>query len=92
MFKGLFSALFDALLGMLGLRRASPKIEDIAASNATAEAELVQERAAHAIVTTAAVARADASAGVLRTVTEGSANPGAVADALKRKFPEDFRD
>jgi len=60
MFKGLFSALFDAILGMLGLRRASPKIEDIAASNATAQVELVQERAVHAIVTTAAVARADA--------------------------------
>ena len=91
MFRGLFSALFDALLGMLGLRRASPKIEDIAASNATAEAELVQERVAHAIVTTAAVARADASDSVVRTFTEASSNPGVVADALAKRFPDDFR-
>jgi hypothetical protein len=88
MFKGFFAALFDAILGVFGLRRASPKIEEIAASNATAQAELAQERAANELHTTAAAARSDADSRVVRIITE---SPDSVNAELKRRFPDDFR-
>ncbi len=92
MLKGFFAALFDAILGVFGLRRASPKIEEIAASNATAQAELAQERAANELHTTAATARSDATDSIVRIITETPDRTDAGINAeLKRRFPDDFR-
>lgn len=99
-------AFFGAIVSWVlehffGLKKASdPTPIELAASNATAQTELVQQEAANAVITSAAVARADASDRVVRTIadTPAAADPGtdrppsAVKLALKKQFPDDFRD
>ena len=81
------------LLGLI-FGRKDPAIQDIAASDATAQAELTQQEAANAIITKAGAARADAADRVVRILagqkpgaTDASANA-----ALAAKFPDDFAD
>lgn len=85
--------LFKLLGGLLGsLFKGGPAIEDIAASAATARAELAQERAANEVLTQAAGARADAADRVVRIVADApDRSDPAINAELKRQFPDDFR-
>lgn len=91
-----FGAIMSWVLEhVFGLKKVSdPSAVDLAASNATAQTELAQETARAQIVETAATARTAAAAGIVQVVTETGQpdNPSAVAAALAKRFPDDFRD
>ena len=80
----MFTILGDLLTWVLSLifGKKAPAIQDIAASNATAQTELAAQEAANAIETKAGTARAAADAGIMRdgrgavdTVDSSSSNP-----------------
>jgi hypothetical protein len=87
----MWSAIFGLparLLPMLFGRKVA-NLAEVADSNARAQERLGQQEAANEVLTKAGAARADADAriaGVLRSDSESA------ADALKREFPNDFRD
>lgn len=89
----MWTYIVKAALALLGLftGRKDPTAVDLAASNATAQANLKQVEQASAIQDKASGARADASGTVVRVIT----NTPAAADvngALAKQFPDDFRD
>ena len=53
---GFFAGIVEWVLGLF-LKKSSPKIQDIAASNATAQVELTQSEEANAIMEKGALAR-----------------------------------
>ena len=91
----MFSILGSLLTWVLGLffgKKDGPKIEEIAASNATAQAELTQEHAANVVITQASAARASADAGIVRAESAApDQSDASVNAALKQQFPGDFR-
>jgi len=64
----MFTIIGDLLTWILGFvfHKADPKIQDIAASNATAQTQLVEQENANATLVKAAAARTDADATVVR--------------------------
>lgn len=77
-----------------GLKKASdPTPVELAQKAAQAEDAAQQETTSAQIIATAAGARADASDGVVRVVSEQAGEPAAsVVAAIKRADPGDFRD
>ena len=87
---GFLGTLLAWVLGLFVKK--SPKIEEVAASNATNQAELTQEEASNAIISKGAVAGADADARIVRDLTKPSTTDAGTNVQLKRDFPSDFRD
>lgn len=85
----MIGAILSALTWLLGRLFGSrePVVAQKAAEAATAETQLKQEQAANEVLRQGAAARAGADARVVRDIAASSPN-----DALKRDFPQDFRD
>ena len=90
----IISALLSWLLSRFFGKAGAPKDAEVAASNATSQAELTQEEAANAIISKGAATAADANARVVRDLAEhkGDSTDAGTNAALKRDFPADFRD
>jgi hypothetical protein len=102
----MLGSIFSFVAGLLGkvlgslFGKKDPTPVELAASNATAQTELVEQETASAIVEKASIARANADARVVRVVSGGSGSgetPGADRSAsvnaeLRKQFPGDFRD
>lgn len=89
----MFSILGSLLTWVLGLffgKKSGPAIQDIAASNATAQAELAQQEASNAIDTKANASRIAGDAAIVRILAKpGAVDPGANA-AIAKEFPDAF--
>lgn len=91
----MLSAFLKIIAWVTGLfgPKSDPTLAQVVDSNARAQDQLAQERNANASLSQAAVARADADAGIVRAVASQAADndPGLNA-ALKQQFPGQFRD
>jgi hypothetical protein len=85
---GLLGKLLALLFGWFA-NRGRANITEIADSHARAQEHLAQERAANEVQAKSAAARSAADTRIVRTISE---NPTDTADAIARKFPDNFRD
>jgi hypothetical protein len=89
--------MWTAILGFvtwaLGFitRKKDASAVDLAATAATATAQLQEVNAANVIEQKATIARTDATDSVVRVVTSTPAGPAVVTE-LAREHPDDFRD
>ena len=90
----IIGSLLSWVLSRFFGKAGGPTATEVAASNATAQAELNQQEAANAIISKGAATAADANARVVRDITEhkGDSTDAGANAALKRDFPDDFRD
>ena len=88
----IFGSILSWVLSRFFGRAGEPSATAVAASNATATTELAEQEARNEITSKASAARNDANARVVRVLADKPADDASTVAALKKQFPDDFRD